>query len=95
MSAQVAVFQTRWSWICESKAQTTLTFCGKFLWLVDLTIRRPVEVTCTVVHVKLRFLFFLQAHVDDRDYYGNKRLELAGQVRKILWYGTVVVAAVF
>lgn len=30
------------------------------------------------------YLFFLQAHVDDRDYYGNKRLELAGQVCKIL-----------
>lgn len=32
--------------------------------------------------------------MDDRDYYGNKRLELAGQVCKILGCGTVV-AAVF
>lgn len=29
--------------------------------------------------------------MDDRDYYGNKRLELAGQVCKSLWYEAVVV----
>lgn len=70
------------------------------LWQVPLAgrpkySRCPVEVACTVMHTCMKhcYLFFLQAHVDDRDYYGNKRLELAGQVCKILWCGTV--AAVF
>lgn len=62
---------------------------GKFLWFTSL-VPQKLGYLLKLEHVKLSFSFFLQAHVDDRDYYGNKRLELAGQVRKILWYGTVV-----